>query len=103
MVIQSARLNLRKTEINDLTFVLDIENDVENRSFIGQWTFEKHRDSLTDEDIIHLIIENKQGKKIGYAILSGLLDPNKTLCVKRITNKIKGFGYGKEDMEIIEN
>ena len=75
MVIQSAKLNLRKTEINDLAFVIDTENDVENRSFIGQWTFEKHRESLTDEDIIHLIIENKQGEKIGYAILSGLLDP----------------------------
>lgn len=102
MVIQSARLNLRKTEIDDLAFVLDTENDTENRSYIGQWTFEQHRESLTNEDIIHLIIENKQGEKIGYTILSGLLDPNKALCVKRITNKIKGHGYGKEAMKIIK-
>lgn len=54
---------LRKTEHNDLAFILDTENDADNRSFIGQWTFEQHRESLTDEDIIHLNIENKLGEK----------------------------------------
>ncbi|NBD27802.1 GNAT family N-acetyltransferase [Paenibacillus glycinis] len=39
------------------------------------------------------------GVKIGYMILSGLKDPNKALCVKRITMKAKGRGYGKEAME----
>jgi diamine N-acetyltransferase len=101
LVIQSATLDLRKTEINDLAFVLDTETDPDNRSYIGQWTFEQHRESLTDEDIIHLIIENKQGEKIGHVILTGLLNPNKALCEKLITNKIKGHGYGKEAMKII--
>lgn len=63
MVFQSTILKLRKTEIDDLSFVLDTENDVDNRSYIGQWTDKQHRKSLTDEDIIHLIIENKQGEK----------------------------------------
>ncbi|RCW39863.1 GNAT family N-acetyltransferase [Paenibacillus prosopidis] len=101
MVIQSSILVLRKTEITDLSFVLDTETDLDNRTFIGQWTVEQHQESLTNEDIIHLIIENKQGEQVGYVILTGLLDSNKAVCVKRITNKIKGRGYGKETMKLI--
>lgn len=101
MVIQSAILNLRRTEINDLPFVLETETDPDNAPFIGQWTFQQHLDALTNEDMLHLIIENKQGDKVGYVILTGFLDSNKAVCIKRITNMIKGQGYGKEAMKLI--
>jgi RimJ/RimL family protein N-acetyltransferase len=101
MVIQSDKLVVRKTEIHDLDFVLRTETDLTNVPFIGQWTFEKHVESLIDEDIAHFIIENRQGDKVGYVILTGLLDPHKAVCVKRISNKIKGQGYGKEAMRLV--
>ncbi|MCR8632213.1 GNAT family N-acetyltransferase [Paenibacillus radicis (ex Xue et al. 2023)] len=101
LVIQSALLDIRKTEVNDLSFVLATETDLDNTPFIGQWTFEQHHETLTNADVAHLIIENKQGDIVGYAILTGLLDPNKAVCVKRIANKIKGQGYGKEAMKLI--
>ncbi|MGM0885227.1 MAG: GNAT family N-acetyltransferase [Bacillota bacterium] len=101
LLIQSAVLDLRKTEISDLTFVLDAETDLDNTPYIGQWTFEQHLESLTNEDMVHLIIENKQGDKVGYVILTGFLNSNKAICVKRITIQIKGHGYGKEAMKLI--
>ncbi|GGG70007.1 GNAT family N-acetyltransferase [Paenibacillus radicis (ex Gao et al. 2016)] len=99
MQIQTARLLLRQTTINDLDFVYHTEHDKENRSYIGQWTIEQHQEALKDEDILHLLIENKQGEKTGYVILSGLLDTNKALCIRRIAIKLKGHGYGKEVMK----
>ncbi|WP_042161275.1 GNAT family N-acetyltransferase [Paenibacillus gorillae] len=101
MKIQTERLILRNTAINDLDFVVNTEKDNENKAFIGQWTFEQHQQSLTDKDMLHFIIEDKLGEKVGYVILSGLLDSNKALCIKRIAINIKGQGYGKEVMKSI--
>lgn len=39
---------------------------------MGQWTLEQHQEVLTLEDIAHLVLEDKQGNKVGYAILTGL-------------------------------
>lgn len=64
MVIRSATLDVRKTEIHDLDFVSATETDLANTPFIGQWTFEQHVESLSNEDIAHFIIENRQGDKL---------------------------------------
>lgn len=101
MQTQSAVLKIRPTEESDLTFVISTENDQENTPYIGQWTFEQHLNSLTNEDMRHLIIENYSGDKIGYVILTGLLDSNKALCIKRIAIQLKGKGYGKETLKLI--
>ncbi|WP_239617308.1 GNAT family N-acetyltransferase [Cohnella mopanensis] len=103
MIAYSEMLNLRKTEKEDLNFVLATETETDNTPFIGQWTFEEHIEALENNDVIHLIIENKQVGRIGYIILTGLLDRNKVVCVKRITNKFKGEGYGKEAMKLVVN
>ncbi|MDQ0092020.1 RimJ/RimL family protein N-acetyltransferase [Paenibacillus anaericanus] len=102
-MIESDVLKFRKTEVIDLTFVLNAETDSENTPFIGQWTVEQHLESLTNEDIHHLIIENKNGDKVGYVILTGLLDSNKVICIKRITIQMKNKGYGKESLKLIIN
>ncbi len=101
MLVQSAILNVRKTEATDLPFVLEAETDQENTPFIGQWSYEQHLESLIDENMNHLIIENKNGDKIGYAIITGLLDLNKTVCLQRIAIQMKGKGYGKETLKLI--
>ena len=94
-------LNLRKTEIIDLDFVVETEMEQENRPFIGHWSYEQHKEALTNEDVAHFIIENKEGKHLGYIILMGILDPNRVLCLKRITIKTKEQGFGKEAMKLI--
>ncbi|WP_232242982.1 hypothetical protein [Paenibacillus sp. GSMTC-2017] len=87
---------MRKTEANDLAFVIETESDDGNSPFVGQWSINQHLDALQYEDMMHLIIEDNQNNRVGYVLLTGLLNPNKAVCVMRITIKIKGQGYGKE-------
>lgn len=46
---------LRNTTENDLDFVINCEQETENEQFVGQWTKEKHKNVLFQEDILHLI------------------------------------------------
>lgn len=101
IIIQSPKLDLRTTEERDLTFVMEIENDPDNRPFIGQWTVEQHRAALAEEGVLHAIISDKQGEPAGYMIVTGLADANKSVCIERITLKHKGRGYGTEAMRLI--
>lgn len=45
----------------------------------------KHLDSLTEDNILHLIIEDKNKNRVGYIILAGLINPNQSLELMRIT------------------
>jgi diamine N-acetyltransferase len=100
-LIHSNLLKIRKTALQDLEFVLVVEQDEVNKPFIAQWTSRQHQDALYDDNMLHLIIEDTEGKKVGYAILIGLKEPNHSLCIKRITVNSKGFGYGKEAIRLL--
>lgn len=101
MLTRSARLTLRTTEVTDVPFVVDTERQEENRPFIGQWEQEQHLEALTNEDIRHLIIEDVDGKPVGYVIVMGLEDRNKSVCIKRIAIQEKGKGYGQETLKLL--
>ncbi|BFH71418.1 MAG: GNAT family protein [Paenibacillus dendritiformis] len=100
-IIRSPKLELRTTDERDLAFVREIENDPDNRPFIGQWTAERHRAALTEEGVLHAVIIGKQGAPAGYMIVTGLTDPNRSVCIQRIALKEKGRGYGTEAMRLI--
>lgn len=101
IIIQSSKLELRRTEERDLAFVIETENDPDNRPFIGQWTVERHRAALTEEDVLHAVISGGQGEPAGYIIVTGLTDANRSVCIQRIALKQKGRGYGTEAMRLI--
>ncbi|MNM05274.1 ribosomal-protein-alanine N-acetyltransferase [compost metagenome] len=96
VLIESARLLLRRTEERDLAFVTEAESSPENKPFIGQWSLDEHREALTDPDMLHLIVQEPDGERIGYVIVTGLRDPNLSVCIKRIAIDAKGKGYGSE-------
>ncbi|BFH17743.1 GNAT family N-acetyltransferase [Paenibacillus melissococcoides] len=100
-IIASSKLELRTTEERDLVFVLETENDPDNRPFIGQWTAERHRAALTEEDVLHAVLRDKQGAPVGYLIVTGLTDPNRSVCIQRIALKQKRRGYGTEALRLI--
>ncbi|WP_028596540.1 GNAT family N-acetyltransferase [Paenibacillus assamensis] len=99
MQLTSELLNIRRTELADLAFVIDIESDSTNTPFIGKWTVEQHTTALMDEDVLYVMLEDKQGNPVGYMIITGLLNPNKSVCIERIVVLVKGCGYGKEAMK----
>ncbi|MGA4466842.1 GNAT family N-acetyltransferase [Bacillus bombysepticus] len=103
MFQNSFLINLRKTVQDDVDFICDLESDSENSQFIIPWSKVKHLDSLTDDNILHLIIEDKNKNRVGYIILAGLINPNQSLELMRITIGSKGKGYGNEAFKLIKD
>ncbi|CEN87187.1 hypothetical protein [Paraclostridium sordellii] len=65
IIKKSKNIILRKTNLEDLEFVIRAERDKENSMCVGQWTKQQHINALEDEDILHIIIEDCDNKKIG--------------------------------------
>lgn len=101
MILHSELLDLRKTAPDDLDFVLAAEQDPLNRGFIGQWSREAHAAAIEDGDMLHLIIQSKPGKPAGYVILTGLQNPNLSVCILRIVIQEKARGYGKKTLALL--
>jgi len=93
--LRQMKISLRRTNESDLDFVLGAEQAAENRVFVSVWTREQHRAAFETEDLSHLVIENADGKRIGYIILTGLADANRSISLKRIVVTEKDQGYGK--------
>ncbi|SEN68819.1 Protein N-acetyltransferase, RimJ/RimL family [Paenibacillus sophorae] len=101
-MIDSGIIRLRRTEEDDLAFVIEAERDQQNSLYVGQWNQQEHRDALQDPDILHIIIENAAEEPAGYVIVTGLTDPNLSVCIKRIVVVKKGSGYGKETLRLLK-
>jgi diamine N-acetyltransferase len=101
-IIKLDGIHLKKTTIEDLDFVIQTENHRENKDFVMSWTLKQHRDSLLDEDKLHLIIETSDKKRIGYAILAGLKNTNSSIELVRIVIADKGKGYGRTSIKAIQ-
>ena len=97
------RIRLRKTTKNDLAFVIDAEENKENSPYIAQWKLNEHENALKDPDILHLIVElPSNNEKVGFIILAGLKNKNKSLELMRIVITEKNNGYGSEAIEEIK-
>lgn len=97
------RIFLRKTEENDLHFVYESEHSDGNRLFVGQWTVNEHKHALIDEDILHLMVEDKgKGSPVGYVILKGLKSLNKSIELMRIVITDKRKGFGREVLNLLK-
>lgn len=95
---------LRLTKENDLDFVIDLETQDENSDYIIQWSREEHLRALCQEDIMHLIVEDKNSHKpVGYVIMAGLQNFNNSIELKRLVICDKGKGLGRETLRLIKN
>lgn len=100
---RSGTIILRHTEINDIDFVLDAEQEDENAQYVGQWTRDQHLESLSNKDILHVIVEDINSQKpVGYLILAGITNVNHNIEFRRIVISEKNKGYGKETLKLIK-
>lgn len=103
IIKQWGKIILRSTEVSDLEFVIDAEQKEENAMYIGQWSEEEHINSFSNEDILHLIIEDRETNvSVGYMIVVGVKSPNKEIELKRIVISEKGKGYGRETLRLVK-
>jgi RimJ/RimL family protein N-acetyltransferase len=101
-IIGSDLIFIRKTKIDDIDFVIKSETDSENAQYVGQWSCNEHIKALENPDLLHLIIESSNGEKIGYIIIAGIENKNKSIEFRRIVVTEKGKGYGKEAVRLVK-
>lgn len=100
---KSEKITLRYTEIDDLDFVINAEQKKENAQYVDQWTKDEHITSLSNKDIIHLIIEDKDKNSVGYIIIAGVEKISKSIEFKRLVICDKNKGYGREVLKLIKD
>ncbi|PPK75491.1 RimJ/RimL family protein N-acetyltransferase [Lacrimispora xylanisolvens] len=94
---------LKNTQESDLDLVVEWEHQPDNAQYVGQWTREQHRVSLSQEDILHLSIkERSTNQLIGYVILAGITNPNHNIEFRRIVISDKGHGFGRETLNLVK-
>jgi len=104
-MLENDMILIRKTKQEDLPYILKTESDMENSSFIQQWTREEHIDAIVkDPNILHLtVIGNDVKTPVGYLLVNGLLNENDSIELKRTAFSHKGRGYGKQMLTLIKD
>lgn len=101
-LLTSDLIKIRRTDIEDLEFVIRTEHDNDNKSFITQWTIEQHSAALTNSDCLHLVIEDLSSNLVGYAIVFGLENKNANVELMRLAISEKGKGYGGKSISLLQ-
>ncbi|MBT2287650.1 GNAT family N-acetyltransferase [Paenibacillus albidus] len=103
IIIESELLILKRTDEEDIDFVLNQESSTENNRFITQWTKYQHFAAIGDPDKEHIIIQSKMNERIvGFIILAGLENYNNSIELLRIVISDKGHGFGHECVRLIK-
>lgn len=103
-IIQSDHIGLRDTFESDLDLIKKMEGGEDNTPFIRQWPMEQHRRAIADDNIAHLTVQSiGEGDTVGYIILIGLKNPDRSIEFKRIVINEKGRGYGREAVKLIKS
>jgi RimJ/RimL family protein N-acetyltransferase len=97
------KISLRPTKHEDIRYVVQAEQSLENRSFVGQWSESEHLSSLNNNDLLHMILERtSDNEPVGYFILAGIENKNQSIEFRRIVVTIKGVGYGRAALKAVK-
>jgi len=103
MKIKMKTIGLLKTRLEDIEGIVRLENEDEHKSFIFPYTREQHMNTMEDDNMEHLTVWDKpSGKIVGFIILCGIKNPNKSLEFRRIVISEKGKGIGRQCIQIIK-
>jgi len=100
-------VKIRQAGPEDLDFICGLEGRPEFGPFITVWEPSLHRRNLADPDKRYLLAldrgKDREGGRIGYAILAGLASPNRSLELVRIVLERPGRGLGQEFLRLIKD
>src|SRR5512133_583155 len=97
----TARVRLRPTMTSDLEYVLSLEQDDENLSFITPWERTQHEAAIRFPDFRHFIIEGGDAlDAVGFLILIGCRSQHQSLELKRMVVQSKGSGFGRAALRV---
>lgn len=93
---------IRKTNPIDLKNVLNAEQDPSNSKFVYQWSELEHLDSLSNPDIRHYVVADKDDCFLGYIILDDILNRSNSINLRRIVITKKSMGVGRTALNMIK-
>jgi diamine N-acetyltransferase len=97
----TARVRLRPTMLSDLEYVVSLEQEPENLSFVTPWERTQHEAAIRFPDFRHFIIEGGPGlDAVGFLILIGCRSQNRSLELKRMVVQAKGAGFGRAALRV---
>ncbi len=104
ILIEGPRLRIRRADLSDLNFILDLQVKPENVKFIVPFSQEFHTKILTSNcaKSMDVIIEERESNlPVGYFMLSEMDNPhNKIELTQGIIDK-KNCGYGRETFTLL--
>ncbi|MEM7553951.1 MAG: GNAT family protein [Cyanobacteria bacterium P01_A01_bin.84] len=100
--MSSSQISLLPTLPENLEIILAMETDPENAPYIRHWERRKHLAALDNPDIAHLKIVSED-KILGYVILVGITNIDRSIEFKRIVIQQKGRGIGRQTIRLIQD
>jgi len=98
-----ARVRLRPTMLSDLDFVLSVETDAGNLPFITPWERTQHEGAVRIPDFRHFIVEGGADyRAVGFVILQGCRNPQRSVELKRLVLLSKGRGIGRACVRLLK-
>ncbi|BEP29513.1 GNAT family N-acetyltransferase [Helicovermis profundi] len=95
-VFTSERLLIRNANETDIEYIMDLENQDENKGFVYNESFETHLKQIKSENELLFIVEEAKSKdKVGF-ILSVVDELSDVFELRRIVIEKKSLGYGTE-------
>ena len=102
-IAASAHLRMRPTMLSDLDFVVSVEQDARNRVFITPWDRTQHEGAIRFPDSRHFIVEaGDDWAQVGFVILQGCRNPNRSVELKRIVLQTHDRGLGRACVRILK-
>ena len=96
-------LRERETLIDDLDYVITVENDPVNRPSITPWERTQHEAAVRFPDFRHFIVEAGDAlEPVGFVILVGCRSPHKSIELKRMVIQSKGQGLGRACLRLLK-
>lgn len=89
--------------LSDLDFVISVERDSRNLPFITPWERTQHEGAVRFPDFRHFIVEGGEDYTgIGFVILQGCRNPQRSVELKRLVLQTKGRGYGRACVRLLK-
>jgi diamine N-acetyltransferase len=88
-------MRLRLATSDDIPAILALERTPMAREFVGQWSDDRHRATLTGGDARYFVSETEWNEVQAYAILRGINEDSRAIELKRIVVAVPERGLGR--------
>lgn len=102
-MIGNERIRLRPTLVDDLDYVVSVENDPVNLPSITPWDRTQHEAAVRIPDFRHFIVESGPAHTpVGFVILVGCRSRHRSIELKRMVIQTKGQGLGRACVRLVK-